>query len=143
MARTSTRLWLWWATLVVYTLVGLAPARGLVLCIGEDGHFALEAASAQASCFDCPTESSQADACCANETSQGASCTCSDIQLPVENPKVARVLVLGLLEGSPPPCAWMHARLDFDAVSTPGLEFRARALLPASLRASSIQILRV
>jgi hypothetical protein len=71
--------WLLWTALAVYACVGLVPVRGLVLCIDAQGHVALEAANAQAACFDCPTVSPADEGCCAEPGAEGATCTCTDV----------------------------------------------------------------
>jgi hypothetical protein len=97
--RWST--WLACAVLALYALTGLAPGRGLVLCIGPGGHWALEVASAGWNCLDCVTDApSEADCCGSESTHDAQDCRCADIPLVGNDSKraTARVQI-----GVPPP----------------------------------------
>jgi hypothetical protein len=143
MHDTRGRAWLAWTAIVVYLLTSLAPGSGLVLCVSADGHVAIEAATADASCFDCPAEAPSAASCCADPESAPGECTCSDIPILTNVPDAERK-ASDLCAGLVPP-----ADLAFDSVidvSPPSVGrsvSRERAWLLACPRVPALLVLRV
>lgn len=143
LARIKRRGRLAWTALVVYALVGFLPARGLVLCIGEGGHVALEAATALASCFDCPTENVEADSCCSDSEDQDSCCTCSDTLLQSDHSIRVRTVASDLLDLPPPACMSADPRLEAIASLTRDSDIHARWTSPPRPRVPTNLILRV
>ncbi len=107
MTRSARRLrTLAWMVLWTYLAMGLQPFDALVLCIDAQGHVALEAATADGVCFDCPpVEPQDAGGCCSEPSPQSepAPCDCDDV-----------VLLAGMPDGaisSSPPTFQSKARL--------------------------------
>jgi hypothetical protein len=87
-------MWLARAAMLVYLLTNLSPAGGLVLCIGQDGHVAIEVATPEADCSDCAPREQLPDSCCAAPGPSGqapAICACADIPLLAAAPDVDRI----------------------------------------------------
>jgi hypothetical protein len=143
MPRRLRRGWSTWAALVLYALVGLVPARGLVLCIGEDGHVALEAATALASCFDCPAESQPVESCCSDAEEQGSSCSCTDFLLQADNSIRVRTVAVDLVDLPPPSGLWVDPTLEAIASLTREYDFHVRWTSPPCPRVPTNLILRV
>lgn len=146
MIAGRTHTWLARTALAVFAVVGAVPVRGLVLCIGEDGHVALEAAGAQASCFDCPTESppiERVDVCCSPAGDLGSSCTCSDVLLLAGDSVRVRPVAIGLVDLPPPSCFPVDREIDAAAFALRGADLRARSTSPPCPRAPTNPILRV
>ena len=70
-----------WIAALVYFLAHLSPTEGLVLCIGPDGHVAIEIATPDAACSDCRTEAAATAVCCAAPGTELHECECSDIPI--------------------------------------------------------------
>ena len=127
-----------WAALVVYLVTSMTPGIDLVLCFGADGHVAIEAATADASCFDCPDETAASASCCSDPETGSGGCTCSDVPL-LSNVRDAERTVAdpGLVLA--PPCAICVELVDFEPL--PGrlhgllgsAHLPPRALVPALL----------
>ena len=69
-----------WLVLVAYLLSGVAPGRGLVVCLEADGSAALELASS--GCDGCPDSSRRADDL-DPRSDELSSCACLDVPLPL------------------------------------------------------------
>ncbi len=132
-----------WVCLVATLLMGAAPSRGLVLCVGENGHVALEASSTDASCFDCPGESEVDNGCCSDPRMGDAGCTCTDLLLLASEKQPVRSLVSDRVDRIPPACLVAQPETDVTAPLARGFELRARTQSPPCPRVPTTLILRV
>jgi hypothetical protein len=132
-----------WVCLVATLLLGAAPARGLVLCVGADGHIALEASTADAACFDCPSESASEDACCADPAVGDSGCTCTDTLLLASEKAPVRSIVTERIGDLPAACVLVKPESDVAAALLRPFELRARTQPPPCARVPALLVLRV
>lgn len=143
MFRGGKLPWITWIALALYVFIGLAPVRGFVVCIGENGHVGIEAASTNAACSDCSSESVSSDLCCAKQGVQGSGCSCADIPLLETDERPTTITSAAL--GNVPPAACLGWQPSFAAIwdASPSVASRTRTTLPPRLRLHSTLILRV
>ena len=147
--RSSIQTWLVWAAMVLYLLTNLSPdGSGLVLCIGSDGHVAIEVATSEADCSDCVPSELLVESCCSvpepGPEQVPADCTCYDIPLIASTADVDSTAPQqkGPMVAAPP-C--ILARTDF-LVAPPSLrsfDLRSRAQSPPCPRVPALLTLRI
>ena len=101
--RASTPGLLARLALLIYLLVSLVPAGGVVLCISGGTALALEASTETGTCSDCTDSAPCSDA---GDETPGAGCDCIDVALdrPENDP---RTVSLDVAAAARPPC--IHA----------------------------------
>ncbi len=86
----STKSFFAWLWLLAFTAIGVVGAQGLVLCIGPQGHLAVEAKSA-GDCGGClPAAHDSAASESTSSVDTAPSCPCDDITLPASNVVAAK-----------------------------------------------------
>lgn len=143
-AAVKTRAWVAWTTLLVFLLTSLSPAGGLVLCIGEDGHVAIELATADTDCSDCADAAPKAPKCCSLPAEDPTGCTCSDIPLPVRSIVVDNTTSpKSKLPAIAPACLLVRALVAEAPSIVRGFELRSRVEPPPCSRVPLLLTLRV
>jgi hypothetical protein len=132
-----------WLCLVAALLLGAAPARGLVLCVGADGHVALEASTADAECYDCPAETASEESCCADPELGDSDCNCTDTLLLASEKQPVRSLVTERIGELPAPNLLVKSESGVAAALLRPFELRARTEPPPCARVPALLVLRV
>ena len=147
MFRHGSRMQAWMATvaMLVYLLISLTPAEGLVLCIGEDGHIAIEVASLEDDCADCIPSGALAQKCCApqQDVQEPASCSCSDIPLLTKQIERGSTAPQRGVPTVPPACILAGASVDPVPQLTARLGHQSAAQAPPCPRVPTQLTLRI
>jgi hypothetical protein len=134
--------------LSIYALTGLVPVHGFVLCVGPEGHFTIELAALDGSCFDCSPASNTEDSCCprGEDSTRDAhdsvsDCDCTDLLILVGHKQSGVVLTFHPTDWIAPPDT-----RSIDAIAhVPARpsNLLARSTAPIPPRVSSNLVLRV
>ncbi len=143
MTSSSADRFATWLCLLATLLLGAAPSRGLVLCVGADGHIALEASSADASCFDCPDAGAVDASCCAAPSVGDEGCNCVDTLLLASEKQPLRSIAQERIDRIPAACLVVNPEMDVAATFSRSFELRARTQPAPCPRVPKTLVLRV
>ena len=136
--------WTAWLCLLAALITGSLPGSGLILCVGDDGHVAIEAAASvtQSACFDCTSEATL-PGCCSIPEGGPSDCSCSDFPILTSVadaewsvPERGTVLV-------PPACVLVGVDGPSPLRPARDLDLQDRVALPPCPRVPALLILRV